>query len=332
MEKRGADAPRADPRASARSTPRPAATPRAGSAAAPDKAGPAARDKASRQRYALRAWGFTGPGVLWVFLFTVFPLVYTLYMSLTTTTLSGNKWAGFENFIQLWSDYRFWSALSFTVTFVITTVVITVVLGMILALALNRGLRGTRFFRALSILPMFAAPIALGYLGLTIFYQQGGPINNIIEKLGLPLVPWLSNGRWAFWAILSVDVWQWTPFVFLVVLAALQGVPTELLEVARLETASDWTIFRRITLPLIRAPLGTVIILRIVEAFKVFDIPFTLTNGGPGIATRSLTYDVYTTALRNQNFGYSASIAVVMLVIVMIVAVVFYRAYGRVYE
>ena len=280
----------------------------------------------------LRAWSFTGPGVLWVFAFTIFPLVYTLYMSLNRTTLSGNKFIGFANFVQLWGDYRFWSGLRLTLTFVVASVILTVLLGVILALALNRSLRGTRAFRTLSILPMFAAPIALGYLGLTIFYEQGGPINNILAGVHLSPVPWLSNGSWALVSVLAVDIWQWTPFVFLVVLAALQSVPAELLEVARLETSSGGVIFRRITLPLISAPLGTVIILRIVEAFKVFDIPFTLTNGGPGIATRSLTYDLYTTALRNQNFGYGASMAVVMLILVMIVAIVFFRAYGSVYE
>jgi multiple sugar transport system permease protein len=285
-----------------------------------------------RRNYQLRAWSFTGPGVAWVFAFTIFPLAHTLYLSLQTTGLGGNRFTGFTNFVRLWNDYRFWSALRFTLTFVVVSVAVTVVVGTVLALALNRGLRGTKAFRALSILPMFAAPIALGYLGLTIFYQQGGPINNMLVTLGLRPVPWLSNGNWAFVSILAVDVWQWTPFVFLVVLAALQSVPGELLDAARLETSSSWAVLTRITFPLIRGPLGTVVILRIVEAFKVFDIPFTLTNGGPGLATRSLTYDVYTTALRNQNFGYAASLAVVMLVLVMVVAIVFYRLYGSAYE
>lgn len=264
--------------------------------------------------------------------FTIFPLAHTLYLSVETTGLSGNRFTGISNFVRLWNDYRFWSALRVTLTFVIASVLLTVFIGTVLALALNRGVRGTRAFRTLSILPMFAAPIALGYLGLTIFYQQGGPVNNMLVGLGLRALPWLANGNWALVSILAVDIWQWTPFVFLVVLAALQSVPLELVEAARLETSSSWAVLTRITFPLIRGPLGTVIILRIVEAFKVFDIPFTLTNGGPGIATRSLTYDVYTTALRNQNFGYAASVAVVMLVLVMAVAVVFYRIYGSAYE
>jgi multiple sugar transport system permease protein len=294
--------------------------------------GASAPPRVRRRRDELRAWGFTGPGVLWVFAFTVFPLVRTLVLAFQRTTLYGNKFAGFGNFVRLWKDYRFWTGLRVTLIFVVASVSVTLVLGSILALALNRGIRGTRFFRALSILPMFAAPIALGYLGLTIFYEQGGPVNNALVRLGLPAVRWLSDGRWAMVSILSVDVWQWTPFVFLVVLAALQSVPQELVDAGRLETDSSWVLFTRVTLPLIRAPLGTVVILRIVEAFKVFDIPFTLTNGGPGIATRPLTYDVYTSALRNQDFGYAASMAVVMLVLVSIVATLFYRVQRGAYE
>lgn len=292
----------------------------------------AAAARVRGRRTELRAWGFTGPGVLWVFAFTVFPLVRTLFLAFQRTTLYGNKFAGFANFVRLWKDYRFWTGLRVTLVFVAGSVSATLVLGTILALALNRGIRGTRIFRALSILPMFAAPIALGYLGLTVFYEQGGPVNNALVRLGLPPVRWLSDGRWGVVSILSVDVWQWTPFVFLVVLAALQSVPQELIDAGRLETDSSWVLFRRVTLPLIRAPLGTVIILRIVEAFKVFDIPFTLTNGGPGIATRTLTYDVYTNALRNQDFGYAASMAVVMLVLVSIVAAIFYRLQRGAYE
>jgi multiple sugar transport system permease protein len=294
--------------------------------------GAAVTRRARRRRDELRAWGFTGPGAIWVFAFTVFPLFRTLVLAFQRTTLYGNQFAGFGNFVRLWKDYRFWTALRVTLIFVGASVSVTLVLGAILALALNRGLRGTRFFRALSILPMFAAPIALGYLGLTIFYEQGGPVNNLLVRLGLPPVRWLSDGRWAMVSILAVDVWQWTPFVFLVVLAALQSVSPELLDAGRLDTDSSWKLFTRVTLPLIRAPLGTVIILRIVEAFKVFDIPFTLTNGGPGIATRPLTYDVYTTALRNRDFGYAATMAVVMLVLVSIVAAIFYRVQRGAYE
>lgn len=294
----------------------------------------AAKNVHSRDRgiNTARAWGFAGPGIVWVFAFTIFPLLYTIYLSFARTTLKGNVFAGLGNYVEIFGDYRFWSGFRVTLIFVGGSVTLTVVLGLLIALLLNRAIRGIRILRSFSILPMFAAPVALGYLGMTIFYEQGGPINNILTFLGLGQVPWLSNPRWALVSVLLVDAWQWTPFVFLVMLAALQSVPPELYEVARLDTRSGWKLFSRITLPLVRAPLGTVVILRFVEAFKVFDIPYTLTNGGPGIATRTLTYDIYTTALRNQNFGYSAAMAVLMLIIVLIVTFVFFRAYGDIYD
>ena len=279
-----------------------------------------------------RAWGFTAPGMTWVFAFTIFPLLYTVYISFTSTTLKGNIFAGLGNYAEIFGDYRFWSAFRVTIIFVLCSVLVTVLLGLLIALVLNRIVRGVKLFRSLSILPLFAAPVALGYLGMTIFYEQGGPINNFLTFLGLGSIPWLSNPRWALVSVLAVDAWQWTPFVFLVMLAALQSVPPDLYEVATLDSASSWQQFTRITLPLVRAPLGTVIILRFVEAFKIFDIPYTLTNGGPGIATRTLTYDIYTTALRNQNFGYSAAMAVIMLIIVLIVTFIFFRSYGDIYD
>ena len=279
-----------------------------------------------------RAWGFTAPGMTWVFAFTIFPLLYTVYISFTSTTLKGNIFAGLGNYAEIFGDYRFWSAFRVTIIFVLCSVLVTVLLGLLIALVLNRIVRGVKLFRSLSILPLFAAPVALGYLGMTIFYEQGGPINNFLTFLGLGSIPWLSNPRWALVSVLAVDAWQWTPFVFLVMLAALQSVPPDLYEVATLDSASSWQQFTRITLPLVRAPLGTVVILRFVEAFKIFDIPYTLTNGGPGIATRTLTYDIYTTALRNQNFGYSSAMAVIMLIIVLIVTFIFFRSYGDIYD
>lgn len=292
------------------------------------------KEKRSRERRinTARAWGFAAPGMTWVFAFTIFPLLYTVYLSFARTTLKGNVFAGLGNYVEIFGDYRFWSAFRVTITFVAGSVTMTVVLGLLIALLLNRAIRGVRILRSISILPMFAAPVALGYLGLTIFYEQGGPINNILTAIGIGSVPWLSSPKWAIVSVLLVDAWQWTPFVFLVMLAALQSVPPELYEVAALDTASGWKVFTRITLPLVRAPLGTVVILRFVEAMKVFDIPYTLTNGGPGIATRTLTYDIYTTALRNQNFGYSAAMAVLMLIIVLIVTFIFFRVYGDIYD
>ena len=133
-------------------------------------------------------------------------------------------------------------------------------------------------------------------------------------------------------AVSLVDIWQWTPFVFLVLLAGLQSLPEEIYEAALLDSSSSWDIFRYVTFPLIAPVLGTVTILRIVEAFKVFDIPFSLTNGGPGIATRTLTYYAYIQGLRNLDLGYGAAMSYVLLAMMLVVSIIFFSRYSKMYE
>ena len=134
------------------------------------------------------------------------------------------------------------------------------------------------------VLPIFATPIAVGYLFFTIFYEEGGPL----EFLG---IPWLSNPHWALVSVILVDIWQWTPFCFLVFLAALQGIPDELIEAARLDDRlAAGTCWRQVILPLLQPMIVIVLLLRLAEAIKLFDIIATLTGGGPGIATQSYSY------------------------------------------
>ncbi|MFQ5867987.1 MAG: carbohydrate ABC transporter permease [bacterium] len=283
-------------------------------------------------------WGKKGylfviPSITWVFLFTIFPLLYSLRISFYATWYGKlTKFIGLKNYARLIGDYRFWSAIRVTLTFVTITVLGTIVLGMVLALIFNRKMQGVRLFRGLFCMPLFTAPVALGYLGVMIFYEEAGPINTLVEALGLTKIPWLSQSGWAMVAVCLVDIWQWTPFVFLVLLAGLQSLPEEIYEAALLDSSSSWDIFRYITFPLIAPVLGTVTILRIVEAFKVFDIPFSLTNGGPGIATRTLTYYAYVQGLRNLDLGYGAAMAYVLLAMMLVVSIIFFSRYSKMYE
>ena len=234
--------------------------------------------------------------------------------------------------INVLTDYRFWGAFRVTIIFVLGGLALSVGLGLLFALLFNRQIKGVQVFRTLSTMPLFTAPVALGYIFMIIFYENGGPINNFLTTIISKQVPWLSNPNWAVFSILIADTWQWTPFAFLVLLASLQSVPKDLYEAASLDSASSWDIFKHITFPLISSALGTVIILRVVEAFKVFDLPFALTNGGPGLATRTLTFNVYTNGLRDQNLGAASATAIVLLVIVLIVSTLFFKRYGSNYE
>jgi multiple sugar transport system permease protein len=246
---------------------------------------------------------FVGPGIVWVLAFTLFPLLYSLRLSFLNARLgSAQTFVALQNFARAADDYRFWNALHTTVFFVVVSVSVTMLLGLGLALLFNRQIRGLHVFRSILTLPLFTAPIALGYLGLTIFHEEIGPINLALRALGVANPPGWFHEIWAARAAIAlVDAWQWTPFCFLVILAGLQGVSEELYESVRLDTSSAWATFRGITLPLLTPVLFTVGILRLVETFKMLDIPFSLTSGGPGQATQTYSFYIYQVGLRNFN-------------------------------
>ncbi len=283
-------------------------------------------------------FAFVTPGIAWVFVFTIFPLLYSLRLAFMRARLTGPQtFAGFDNFVRAFTDYRFWAVLQTTVYFVVFDVFFTVVLGLILAMLfarpLRKAMRGNRFFRSLFTMPMFTAPIALGYLGLTIFHENVGAVNTVLMALGMVHPPqWFSNIWLSRLAISIVDIWQWTPFCFLVCLAGLQSLPEEVYEAAALDTSSGWQIFRRITLPLLGPVLFTVTILRVVETFKILDIPFALTSGGPGMATQTYSFYVYLTGLRNFNAGYASALAYILLIIMLVISSFFFRRLRRIYD
>ncbi len=283
-------------------------------------------------------FAFVVPGIVWVLVFTIFPLLYSLRLSFLHARLSGPQtFVWFQNFAQAFGDYKFWNSLSVTVYFVVFDVTLTVALGLGLALLfarpLRRALRGNRFFRSLFTMPLFTAPIALGYLGLTIFHEEVGAVNTVLRALGAVTPPhWFSNIWLARLAISLVDIWQWTPFCFLVCLAGLQSLSEEIYEAAALDTSSGWQMFRRITLPLLGPVLFTVTILRMVETFKILDIPFSLTSGGPGTSTQTYSFFVYLTGLRNFNSGYASALAYILLVIMLVIASFFFRRLRQIYD
>jgi len=281
---------------------------------------------------------FVGPGIIWVLAFTIFPLLYSLRLSFFQARLGGaQRFIGLGNFARAFADYRFWSVLWVTIFFVVVDVAMTVLIGMGLALLVSRPLRkpmtGQRIFRSLFSMPLFTAPIALGYLGLTIFHEEIGAVNTVLRALGMVNLPaWFSNPWLARMAISIVDIWQWTPFCFMVILAGLQSLPDEIYEATVLDTSSGWRIFRYITLPLLGPVLFTVTILRMVETFKMLDIPFSLTSGGPGMATQTYSFYIYLTGLRNFNTGYASALAYILLIIMMIISMFFFRRLRQIYD
>ena len=273
---------------------------------------------------------FIGPAVFWILAFTIFPLLYALYTSLYSFRFGQRfGFAGLENFARLFADSNLLSSLRLTLIFVVGTVTVQMVLGVALALLLSREIRGSNVIRGVATLPLFATPVAVGYLAITLYYERNGPLNSLIRALGGEGIPWLSDPFWALVSVILVDIWQWTPFVFLITLAGLQSLPSELYDAAKVDGGSALQNFRFLTLPLLAPLLWLILLLRMVEAFRVFDIPVSLTLGGPGRATEVYSLYTYRTALRFFDHGYAAAQGILLLVIVMtIVTLIFTRVRG----
>ncbi len=276
---------------------------------------------------------FLLPAAIWVICFTIFPLLYAIYTSFYSFRFGTfNQFVGFDNYARLFKDQNLHGALQVTLIFVAVTVTVEMLLGFGLALLLNREIRGKNILRALMTLPLFATPVAVGYLGITLYYERNGPINMFIETLGGTGFPWLSNPTWAPVAVMIVDIWQWTPFVFLVSLAALQGLPEDIYEAAEVDGGAGFALFRYVTLPLMAPTLWLILLLRLVEAFKIFDIPASLTLGGPGRATEVYNLFTYRTALRFFDHGYAATQGFLLLFIVMVIVTLLYGRLRDIYE
>lgn len=276
---------------------------------------------------------FVLPAVIWVLFFTIFPLVYSFGLSFFNIVLGASpKFVGLKNFIQAFDDYKVLNAARVTLVFIAVAIPIEMIVGMGLALFFNQEIPGRKYFRALLTMPLFFTPAALGLLGLTMFYEEGGPINNVLTSLLGIKIPWLSNSRWAMVAILLLEIWQWTPFVFLIFLAGLQGLPEEIYESALLDTSSGWQIFRWITLPLLQPVVIITLLLRLIEAVKIFDFAYTLTAGGPGTATEVYSLFIYRTGMKFFNFGYASSLSYLLLVTMMAVVTFFFNRMREIYE
>jgi multiple sugar transport system permease protein len=276
---------------------------------------------------------FILPASIMILVFSIFPLFFSLVLSFVNWDLSrlqgGITFAGLNNFIQLFSDKRFWNTARVTLIFVVGGVVLQYIVGLGVALLLNQEVRFRRFFRVVFLMPMMLTPAAVGYVGRMLFNETQGPVNDLIRHLGGPIVPWLSNALVALPTLILVDTWEWVPFMIIVLLAGLKSLPTDVFEAAAADGASSFQIFTHITFPMILPTSVTVILIRGLEAFKLFDIVAVMTGGGPGNATESVTWYAYLTALTFGRLGYASGIAYCLLIIVTIFSWVFLRSMRR---
>lgn len=256
-------------------------------------------------------WLMLAPALLLLLSLSIYPLFFSLRLSLTT---SEGAWT-FAHFSRLWGDRFFGVALAQTFIYTLAALVLELGLGLLLALLLNHPLAGRRLFRAVLLLPMLLPPVVVAVIWRLIYNPSFGLINGSFKSLGVDTSAWmwLAGPKTALLSVILVDVWQWTPFMFLLLLAGLQALPVEPYEAARIDGASAWQTFRDITWPLLKPTVLVALLLRLVDLVRIFDQIFILTEGGPGFATETASLYIYRTAYRFFNFNYAAALSFVLL-------------------
>ncbi|TPI14511.1 sugar ABC transporter permease [Mesorhizobium sp. B4-1-3] len=272
----------------------------------------------------------TLPAQILVLFISAFPLLMQLYISVTDwSPLSGvgwwnawEMWNSFANYTDLAADTRFWSALQRTAIVMLVCVPAEFLLGLALATLFADDFPGKRIFYSILLMPMMVVPAVAGYMFFMLF-QSGGPVNDILSRIvGAPVtVAWLSDPNLALIAVMIADIWQWTPLMFLILLAGLVGVPEDQMKAATLLGANAWQRFVTIVLPKMKTIIIIALAIRVIENFKIFDTLYIMTGGGPGVATETISVYIYKVTTQDLIWGYVAAIALAILIVLSIVAV-----------
>jgi multiple sugar transport system permease protein len=269
------------------------------------------------------------PSLLVLLLTTTAPIIYLCWTSLQNINPSMafmNGFAGADNFVQMVDDGRFWNSLRLTFIYTGTTVTLQVVLGLALAMAISELRHGQWLARLVAILPIVLAPVVVGlYFRTLILTPTFGMFDYLMVSLGLGSHNWLGDPDLALMSVIAIHTWQWTPFSFLVLLAALASLPPDLYEAARMDRASALRRFWHITLPMLRPAIVVVVILRMTVALSAFAAIFAATGGGPGTATEILNLYAYRTSFNELQIGYGAALAVTLLAVTLAITFVLFR-------
>ncbi len=256
-----------------------------------------------------------------------YPLAFSLWVSLHNyqlTSIEQSEWVGATNYFDLFANASFWRAMTNTLTFVTLAVGIELVLGFLLALLLYRKTTLFRhFFRSVLLTPMFITPIAVGLMFRFLLNSQLGIVPQILKLVGIS-IDWFSP-RLALFSLVLIDVWQWTPFMLLLLLAGLESLPVEPLEAARVDGASSWHLVQHIIIPMMRPVILAAVIIRMLDAFKVYEYVYAITRGGPGENTETIQYHIYRVGFLYFRMGEAAAMSyLLILIILMLVILLFY--------
>lgn len=274
-----------------------------------------------RRRYRRIGWLLVAPATIFLLALTVFPFLYMIYMSFFQYNLAQGiepRFIGLGNYRNIFSDPTVGDTVEFTAVLTIFALPIEMLLGFAIAL-LVRETVGESLWRALILLPMMVPAVVAGIAWKMLYNYQFGPLNYMLSLLGIEKVSWLGQSVPARAGVIIIDVWQWTPFVFLVLYAGLQSVPVDLIDSAKVDGASRWGITRYVELPLVLPLALVVLILRLIDVLKLFDIVYMTTYGGPGTATYSYSFYIYNVGFAfGFDVGYGAALSILLLIVVTI--------------
>jgi multiple sugar transport system permease protein len=263
----------------------------------------------------------------------LYPLGYSLWLSFHQWTMrtfrQGVPYVGFANYSTLFSSPDFLNSIRITFTFVFLAISFEFILGMALALLLNHEVKGRGIFRSLILLPMMCTNVVIGLTWRLLLNYQYGLVNYYLGVLGFAPIEWLSSPKVAMASVVLVDVWNTTSFVALMLLAGLQSLPEEPYEAARIDGASGVQTFFYLTLPLLRPIILVALLWRFIDTFRIFDVIYLLTAGGPARVTETVSIYVYRYGFQSFNLGIASAASFIMLLIMLLVAGVLARSIGR---
>lgn len=279
------------------------------------------------RREALFFWLILTPALALLIWLTLYPMITVFLTSFQNYNyITGRRsWAGIANYINILKDGLFQDSFRNTLVYCLSATAIEVVLGTVLALVFYGDFRGKSTFTILLIMPMMLSTMVVSSVWKTLYHYDIGLLNTILASIGLPRVGWLTDSKMALWSIVIVDIWQWTPFAFIVMQAGLASIPQQIFEAATVDGATYYQRLVRVTLPILRDQILLLCLLRTIDTFKVFSKVFALTRGGPGNATETTSFFIYREAFQYFKLGRSSAASVITLLVVAVMSFFYLR-------
>jgi multiple sugar transport system permease protein len=278
----------------------------------------------STARSRMIGYSFLLPNILGFILFILLPVVASFAMSFTEWNGFGTiEFIGLDNYKRLWTDSNFQISIVNSLVFTAVSVPVTLFLSIVAAVLLNKGIRWIPLFRTAIFLPHITATIAVAIIWQLLLNPTMGPINELLRAVGIANPPgWLASTDWALLSVAMVYIWHSVGYYMILFLAGLQGIPSHLYEAADIDGASPFKKFIHVTVPMLSPVIFFTSIIALINSFKVFDLIYVLTQGGPGRSTRVLVYDIYSTAFQSYDYGYASAMAYVLFMIIFVIALI----------